>query len=177
MSWSRLILINKQHGEQEAEQAATWVSDGRPPNRYADEYPRGWGSGPCNRRDHVAGGLWCYPIGCDSFRSDPFRYVWNDVLGGLFQINCCPRKRKGPPRVMFILHKCCPKYRSCKHITNRTPQLDGSRIPKSRSDPNPSHRDYAASGWASSICICPKSFGCVNICLKFRTPTTPKECI
>lgn len=109
------------------------------------------------------------------FRSVPVRVKW--CAGWSVPNQLLPSERKGPPRVMFILHKCCPKYRSCKHITNRTPQLDGSLIPKSRSDPNPSHRDYAASGWASSICICPKSFGCVNICLKFRTPTTPKECI
>lgn len=64
------------------------------------------------------------------------------MLGGLFQINCCPAKHneryaRYSPRTLpsshclpapvedgwmetcgglFILHKCCPKYCSCKHI-------------------------------------------------------------
>jgi len=136
MNWSRPILINKQHGEQEAEQAANTsvrraTAQPQDSPRNADEYPRGWGW--WWGWGSVPAIMLRVPIRYDPLRSIPFRYVWNDVLGGLFQINCSPRKRKGPPRVMFILHKFCPKYRSCKHITNAV----GFPLPdaRSRSDP------------------------------------------
>lgn len=64
-------------------------------------------------------------------------------------------RRKGKSRpsclcMLFILHKCCPKYGSCKHITNTVgADFDSNPFrcdPESRSR---YHRDYAASGWAA----------------------------